>query len=90
MKASIFAIPILVGALLTLATGLLNTTPPHLLGATWYGWPLAWLYVIVYPGSPWSVNWLNFAADLTFWFILALVVTVLLLKRPRSLAIVQK
>lgn len=86
MRSSIVAISIVAGVLVTLATGLLNTTPPRMVGATWYGWPLAWLYVIVYLGSPWFINWLNFAVDLMLWFILALVITVLLFrKRLRNL-----
>jgi len=81
MKARLVAVPFVAGLLMTLATGLLNTTPPHILGASWYGWPLAWQYVIVYPGSPWSINWLNFAADFALWFAVALAVTVLLFRK---------
>jgi len=57
------------GALITVISRLIDVTPPGILGARWYGWPLAWLYVIVYPGSPWSVDWLNFGGDMIVWCI---------------------
>jgi hypothetical protein len=39
------------------------------------------LYVIVYPGSPWSINWTNFAVDSALWFIVALAVSIVLFRR---------
>jgi hypothetical protein len=76
-------ISIVVGILVTLATGLYNSTP-NIVGATWYGLPLAWLYVIVYPGNPWSIDWVNFAVDFVLWFIVALAVILLLTRRKRT------
>ena len=61
------------GCLITLFSGLIDSTPAGILGATWHGWPLAWFYVIVYPGSPWSIDWVNFGGDITFWFAAAFV-----------------
>jgi hypothetical protein len=69
---SIFAL--LVGLLVTLITGLVDVTPTDLVGATWYGLPLAWFYVIVYPGSPWRVDWVNFAGDLVLWVAVSFVI----------------
>jgi len=60
-----------VGLLITLISGVIDTTPPGILGATWHGWPLAWFYVIVYPGSPWSIDWVNFGGDMILWFAVA-------------------
>ena len=60
-------VPVLGGFAFTLISGVLNTTPNRILGASWHGWPLAWLYVIVYPGSPWSIDIANFILDIVFW-----------------------
>jgi len=57
------------GVLITLISGLIDVTPSGIVGATWHGWPLAWFYVIVYPGSPWSIDWANFGGDLIVWCI---------------------
>ena len=80
MKTRIAVLSLIAAVLVTLATGLVNTTP-NILGATWYGWPLAWLYVIVYPGSPWFINWTNFAVDTVLWFIMAFAVLIVLFRR---------
>ncbi len=81
--AIVIGISLAVGMLVTLATGLYNSTP-NIVGATWYGWPVAWFYVIVYPGSPWSIDWVNFLADFAFWFLVALAVFFLLARRRRT------
>ena len=59
------------GVLITLISGLIDVTPTGIMGATWHGWPLAWFYVIVYPGSPWSIDWRNFCVDLIVWSIVS-------------------
>jgi len=51
-------------------SGLVDVTPQGLVGATWYGWPFAWRYVIVYPGLPVSYDFMNFLLDVIAWFIL--------------------
>lgn len=66
--------------MITLITGLIDVTPMNLVGARWHGWPFAWFYVIVYPGSPISFNWFNFVADLTIWFVIALIVVLIVSK----------
>jgi len=68
----LYAFAFAVGLLIALISGLIDVTPPGLLGATWHGWPLAWFYVIVYPGSPWSINWVNFAGDFIVWSIVSI------------------
>jgi large-conductance mechanosensitive channel len=65
---------------ITLITGLIDVTPMNLVGARWHGWPFAWFYVIVYPGSPISFNWFNFVADLIIWFVIALIVVLIVSK----------
>ena len=65
---------------ITLITGLIDVTPMNLVGARWHGWPFAWFYLIVYPGSPISFNWFNFVADLIIWFVIALIVVLIVSK----------
>jgi len=57
------------GVAIALLTGLASNTPPMLLGANWYGYPLAWLIrLIVAPEySPWQVNFLNLVVDMISW-----------------------
>jgi cytochrome b subunit of formate dehydrogenase len=69
-------VSILGGELVTLLTGLLPTTPSLLVGATWYGFPLAWLIrMIVAPEyNPWRIELLNFLGDVIIWTIILAVV----------------
>jgi large-conductance mechanosensitive channel len=72
---------------ITLITGSIDVTPINLVGAKWHGWPLAWFYVIVHPGSPISLNWFNLVADLIIWFVIALIVVLMVskVKTPKTL-----
>jgi len=72
------------GLVITLITGLVDVTPMNLVGATWHGWPLAWFYVIVYPGSPVSVSWLNVIGDTTVWFLIVLMATLVISKLNKT------
>jgi len=75
MKRSrfLFAYAFAVGVLITAISGLIDVTPPGIMGASGHGWPLVWLYVIVYPGSPWSIDWVNLGGDLILWSIVSFV-----------------
>lgn len=70
-RALVIASAFGLGLVITLISGVIDITPAGILGATWHGWPLAWLYVIVYPGSPWSIDWVNFSGDIILWFAVA-------------------
>ena len=72
MKIKILVSAIVGGLAITLLTGLINSTPPMLVGAVWYGYPLAWLFqMIVAPiYFPWVINFVNLAIDITFWAII--------------------
>ena len=72
------------GLAITLITGLVDVTPLQLVGAIWHGWPLAWFYVIIYPGSPISVNWLNLIGDIIIWFVIALAVVLVISKFKKT------
>lgn len=67
---------ILGGILVTLSTGLVNSTPPMLVGATHYGYPFPWLYrLIIAPQyNPWKVDPLNFFADVIVWSVVVALV----------------
>ena len=76
----IIPISVVAGLTITLVTGLLNVTPMQMVGATWHGWPLAWFYVIVYPGSPTSVDWPNLIGDIIVWSVIVLIVALVISK----------
>lgn len=61
------------GVLVTLLTGLVQNTPEMLVGAAWYGYPLAWLVrrVVASQYFPWVLRPLRLIADIAFWAILA-------------------
>jgi hypothetical protein len=64
------------GVLLTLVTGLFSNTPEMMVGATHYGYPLAWLIrMIVAPQYfPWVVDYISLLADIVFWSIIVVIV----------------
>jgi hypothetical protein len=78
-------ISILGGVLVTLLTGLVPSTPPMLVGATHYGYPLAWLFrlVIAPEYNPWRIDLLNFLADIVIWFVIVAIV-VFIVERVRK------
>lgn len=65
-------VSILGGELVTVLTGLIRNTPPMLVGAVHYGYPLPWLIrlVIAPQYNPWRIELLNFFADLLVWSII--------------------
>lgn len=70
MKTAISAI--IGGIIVTLLTGLLVNTPPLMVGATHYGYPLAWLtrLIIAPEYFPWRVEYGNLIADIIVWSIM--------------------
>lgn len=79
----VVSIAIAVGAGAALLTGLVDVTPPGLLGATWYGFPLPWLYrLVVAPQyNPWQVHWLSLILDIGFWCVIVLGTSILVRTR---------
>ena len=71
------------GVLLTLMTGLVPLRA--LLGATHYGFPMAWLIrrVLAPESFPWRVSWLGLFVDLAVWTVVVLAILVLY-ERVRS------
>ena len=73
MKTSTMAgASVIIGIVIALATGLINTTP-NLIGATWYGWPIAWMTVPVTLNPSPNYNFTNLAIDIAAWFVIALI-----------------
>lgn len=72
-------ISLVVGIVITLLTGLLNSTPSGgLIGATWYGYPTAWLTQLSgAQGAPWTLysnSPVNLIIDIIFWTIIVAIV----------------
>lgn len=64
------------GVIIALLTGLVNSTPGGLVGATWYGWPVSWLYklVIAPQYNPWKVQWANLVIDMIVWIVIIAII----------------
>lgn len=71
VKTVVLAVAI--GIVITLLTGLIDHTPEGLMGAAWYGFPLAWLVrMVVAPQyNPYVVRPLRLVADIVAWTIVA-------------------
>lgn len=72
----VLVLAVIVGTVMTLLTGLLENTPEMLVGAVWYGFPLAWLVrMVVAPQYfPWVVRPFRLIADIVFWAVLVTIV----------------
>jgi hypothetical protein len=64
------------GIVITLLTGLANHTPEMLVGAVYYGYPLAWLEMLVIAPQyfPWVVRPVRLALDIVVWAIVVWVI----------------
>ncbi len=75
MHVKVYIGDIAFGIAASLLSGIINVTPAQLVGAAWYGWPIAWLYnLVTYPPTT-TYNYTNLAIDVVFWFAIALVVS---------------
>jgi hypothetical protein len=72
MKTSrLLALALGLGILVTGLTGLINNTPEGLVGAVHYGYPLPWLYQVVYPGAPMQVDPVILLVNIATWSVLS-------------------
>lgn len=64
------------GILATGLTGFLSSTPPGLVGAGWYGLPVAWITkrVLAPQYNPWFIQWTGLIVDVIFWSIIAWII----------------
>ena len=77
MKTLVISIESVIGGVvIALLTGLVNSTPGGLVGATWYGWPENWLIrMVVAPQyNPWKVNWVGLVVDAIVWIVIVAIV----------------
>jgi len=74
LKLLIFAI--IGGVVITLITGLINNTPGMLVGAVYYGFPFAWLQMLVIAPQyfPWHVRPLRLVLDIVVWTVIVWVI----------------
>jgi hypothetical protein len=81
-RAVVATISALAGVGVTLATGLVPNTPAQLLGATWYGYPLAWLYRLVLAPEyyPWRLDAMSIVLDALFWILISTLAFFLVLR----------
>ncbi len=70
----------------TLFTGILNSTPYMLTGATWYGYPIAWVrrLVIAPQYNPWRFDPSGFVIDIAFWFVIAAIILFVTKRKNRK------
>lgn len=69
IKLKILLLIVAGGAIVTLLTGLIPNTPPFLVGAVHYGYPLAWLFRLVVAPQyyPWRVDAQDLILDFIAW-----------------------
>ena len=67
----ILILAVIFGAVITLITGFINTTPSGLIGASWYGYPWAWRYVPVVLKPVTNYDGANFIGDVIVWSVVA-------------------
>jgi len=74
------------GIAITLVTGLMPNTPGMLAGASWYGYPLAWLIrMVVAPEYfPWKVEGVGLVVDIVVWTLIMLVILLVAMRKPKS------
>ena len=85
MKTSrILALALGLGVLVTGLTGLINNTPEGLVGAVHYGYPLPWLYQVVYPGAPMQVDPVILLVDIAIWSVIIGMILLLLQSVSRA------
>jgi hypothetical protein len=67
----IVALGLIGGAAVTALTGLISNTPPQLVGAEHYGYPLPWLFRLILAPEyfPWRVDALGLVVDFAAWTI---------------------
>jgi len=86
MTTRIVFLSVIGGVILTLLTGLVSNTPPMLVGAIHYGYPLAWLMRLVLAPEyfPWRVNVQNLIVDIVIWIIIVGMVATVLTRGRKS------
>jgi len=77
LKASkIVMFAVIGGVVMTLLTGLISHTPEMLVGAVYYGYPFAWLEMLVIAPQyfPWLVRPVRLILDIVVWTIVVWII----------------
>ena len=84
LKLLLFAV--IGGVLITLLTGLINHTPEMLVGAVYYGYPFAWLEMMVVAPQyfPWVVRPVRLVLDIVVWAVVLWVVLFVVFKARKK------
>jgi len=84
MRTKLIISAIVLGVFVALFTGLFSNTPPFMVGATHYGYPLPWLIrLIIAPQYfPWQLDIVSLIGDILFWSVVAALI-LLILSRAR-------
>jgi len=74
MKMLVYAV--VAGVVITLLTGLIGDTPEMLVGAVYYGYPFAWLEMMVVAPQyfPWVVRPIRLILDIVVWAVVVWVI----------------
>ncbi|MGA2625977.1 MAG: hypothetical protein ABSF63_02820 [Candidatus Bathyarchaeia archaeon] len=74
MKMVVYAV--VAGVVITLLTGLIGDTPEMLVGAVYYGYPFAWLEMMVVAPQyfPWVVRPIRLILDIVVWAVVVWVI----------------
>jgi hypothetical protein len=84
MKMVICAV--VAGVVITLLTGLIGNTPEMLVGAVYYGYPFAWLEMLVVAPQyfPWVVRPVRLILDIVVWTVVVWVVLFVVSKAKKK------
>jgi hypothetical protein len=84
LKTIVFAL--IGGVVITLVTGLIDHTPEMLVGAVYYGYPFAWLEMMVVAPQyfPWVVRPVRLVLDIIVWTIVVWVVLFVVSKAQKK------
>ena len=77
---------VVAGTLISLLSGLYDSTPAGLVGARWYGFPFAWMRYLVVPPQylPWREDDTALVFDVVFWSVVC-AAAIFLVSRLRHL-----
>jgi hypothetical protein len=71
-------VSIIIGAIVSLLTGLINTTPSKLVGVGYWGFPIKWVKQIIYPGAPKEILWIHFIENTIIWIAMIFVIVIII------------
>ena len=84
MKILVYAV--VAGIAITLLTGLIGNTPEMLVGAVYFGYPFAWLEMMVIAPQyfPWVVRPIRLILDIVVWAVVVWVILFVVSKAKKK------